>query len=99
MRRHIAYTRGLCNRYRYSNIASSPCWARWMASASLGVWLAMGFPEAGRFVEIFLATGCALHFATCGFCAEGWHKHDPAEFRFPTVTEACIAFFLSAFMA
>src|SRR6266478_7453156 len=95
MRRHTAYTRRLCNRYRYSNAAASPCPARWMASAWLSLSLAIGETGGAAFFEMLSVLRRASQFRLRRFPTVGLTRDPTTIFLHLALAVTCMTFFLS----
>src|SRR6266849_1464271 len=95
MRRHTAYTRRLCNRYRYSNTVRSPSRARWMASASLSLSLAIGETGGAAFFEMHSALGRASQFRLRRFTTVGLVRDATTIFLHLAFAVTCMTSFLS----
>src|SRR5580704_4169628 len=95
MRRHTAYTRRLCKRYRCSNAVRSPCRARWIASASLSSPLPTRKTGGAAFFGMHSVLECASRFGLRRFCTVGLARDTTTGVLPPAFAVTCMAFFLA----
>src|SRR5580704_18955451 len=95
MRRHTAYTRRLCNRYRHSNTVRSPSRARRIASASLNSPLATGETGGAALFGMHSVLECASQFKLRRLSAVRVARDPTTRFLPAAFVVTCMASFLS----